>query len=1516
MKKIAPLMIISFLVLSACGGGKVDSSSSSSGEYSSDISSSERIDSNSGNISSSEFISSINSSSSEGESSSGSGSSISLTKLETPNPSVNTDGTKLVWNNIDNATAYKIFTSSPNWSSEDMEIAREQDFRYETVSTNEYLIPVEVRSSSFQFEVQALGDGTNYDDSDWSNPVPYCNDPGSLIQLDIPEFFVRDDGIAFVYSDYSVLVDLDGQQFIYTEAVELNDGETIKFKALGDNITYSDSDWTNPTTYHKHSLSKLATPVVIVNDEGLVSWQDVEHASNYHYKINTTEYAYENPFSLLDGESVSVKAIGDNVTYSDSDWSEPITYHAPQVDPIKLTTPVISFSSDTGKVNWNVIEGASSYIVTRLSTDWTDEQIEENREMPLYQSTTDTNEYIVPAEYRNNFWRFTVKAVGSSDYYINSDWSNIVNSAPFGEMNISFVNDNGLVTWESVSGAEHYYIDVYASSSNEFINQVTLDKEQTTYQMEIETYIVMSPNQNMSNPSNTLYYVSKDNGKWPAPRFTFKYEDGTWTLDFLSNDELVKDGVLLNDVDKVEFKVNGVEKELNAVLNNNDVISMCIKVKPYSHYLDSDVVVKTFKMCDEHHNIHTYPFVLPTEESSGHKSFTKCLDCGTILSGEIGSTEYREYYCDDLKYGQESRYFSEPLTHNEKHTWLYDSEGHFELSYCLNCQDYEVSSTKTPHTMEDGVCTVCGYDGEMIIPVDIEITTAYNGILIDATYDHVLTELEIEKAIDEFIILPLGNDNLYKDAFKQYLPTSYIVATQRDEKIRLEFEGEKLFPELDNAGYPQYVVIMRNGCIYENAHGSLNDTMVSRGLEINSNQEIAVGVTAPIGYTIDVDDWYWWVSREIKWTSYNEEVLTVDQFGNMTALKAGTALVKAKIPTRYGDYVSYGLITVKDEVLPHDFSSKENVTMTTKNPYQIDITFDPITSKDTLSYSSSDESVLIVDENGLVTALKAGTATVTVTASSIEDPLVINFTVNQYDVIEKTHLSYDYTDYYNHSSSRNNIPLEGDVNILVLPIKFSDSEPTYNYDLIRDDLEIAFFGSKEFNGYPTVKSFYEDESNGKLNINGVVADWYDSGRSVTKLVRDKSGSDSSEYFVSELALLAVQNYRDLSGSSLEQFDSDKDGYLDAVVLIYAYPNTNNDAHVFVRDSEEEYQDAYKSDLLWAEVWHLSSDTSPDINNPVLPSNFMFASFDFIYSNFGVFSYTHDNDDWIRDSVREDGIIYDKPQKEAADVVIEHDGYGNGFHRYVDTTTYIHEMGYMFGLVNYYDPNYGNLMTVTGGFNMQDWSIGGHDPYSRIALGWEDPYVVTDNCTIEINPSDVGGDIILLSNNGLDGNSPFNEYLLIELYTPTGLNGFESIYYDCNSWYLAPNEVGCRIWHVDSRLVDKDGNLIVNGVIGESDIVTHATTNTKGVGASGYEDFYQLVLIRKDATDSDVFPNGIYGKPFTKDNLFVTGDTFTMSDYKNAFVNPGLLDSGEELNWKITFDLVNEDRAVITFTKLV
>ncbi len=136
---------------------------------------------------------------------------------------------------------------------------------------------------------------------------------------------------------------------------------------------------------------------------------------------------------------------------------------------------------------------------------------------------------------------------------------------------------------------------------------------------------------------------------------------------------------------------------------------------------------------------------------------------------------------------------------------------------------------------------------------------------------------------------------------------------------------------------------------------------------------------------------------------------------------------------------------------------------------------------------------------------------------------------------------------------------------------------------------------------------------------------------------------------------------------------------------------------------------------------------------------------------------------------------------------------------VDAHTNIHEFGHLLGLVDYYDTDSSSdpsPCSPLGRMDMMDCSLGDHDAFSKMLLGWSKPYVVEDNCQITIRQGEGNGDCILLTNSW--NGTPYDEYLLLELYTPSYLNAFDAASERSDGTRLM-GKPGIKITHVDARL---------------------------------------------------------------------------------------------------------------------
>ena len=202
-------------------------------------------------------------------------------------------------------------------------------------------------------------------------------------------------------------------------------------------------------------------------------------------------------------------------------------------------------------------------------------------------------------------------------------------------------------------------------------------------------------------------------------------------------------------------------------------------------------------------------------------------------------------------------------------------------------------------------------------------------------------------------------------------------------------------------------------------------------------------------------------------------------------------------------------------------------------------------------------------------------------------------------------------------------------------------------------------------------------------------------------------------------------------------------------------------------------------------------------------------------------------------------------------------------------------------------------------------------------------------TINLKPFATTGEMILLSPQFNSKGSPFDEYILLEYYTPTGLNQFDASHrYGGNTsqYPKGSQEIGIRVWHVDARLFYYN-----NGYSGAFSLTTNpnlrghqveiAMTNTYAGGdadsesylshlGNDYYDFNLLQLIRND-TDLDYKPT----VDFETDDLFRMGSSFTMSKYGKQFVKTGKFNQNIDLGFSFTVDNTVADYATITVTKL-
>ena len=170
-----------------------------------------------------------------------------------------------------------------------------------------------------------------------------------------------------------------------------------------------------------------------------------------------------------------------------------------------------------------------------------------------------------------------------------------------------------------------------------------------------------------------------------------------------------------------------------------------------------------------------------------------------------------------------------------------------------------------------------------------------------------------------------------------------------------------------NPGTATVTIVPADGS--DHATATVNVTVYD--LTVPEKIVVAVDGTASAAAVVDPDIA---VTPERTYTSSDENIFTVDSEGNITPVAAGTATVTVtdgEITKTIPVTVVNATVSVDKDTLAKDETADISVTALP----------DGTAAVQSVSYVSSDETILTVSDAGVVTALKTGDATITVTAS-------------------------------------------------------------------------------------------------------------------------------------------------------------------------------------------------------------------------------------------------------------------------------------------------------------------------------------------------------------------------------------------------------------------------------------------------------------------------------------------------------------------------------------------------------
>ena len=456
-------------------------------------------------------------------------------------------------------------------------------------------------------------------------------------------------------------------------------------------------------------------------------------------------------------------------------------------------------------------------------------------------------------------------------------------------------------------------------------------------------------------------------------------------------------------------------------------------------------------------------------------------------------------------------------------------------------------------------------------------------------------------------------------------------------------------------------------------------------------------------------------------------------------------------------------------------------------------------------------------------------------------------------------------------------PTIGDVPMLVIPVSFSDypcEDLLGGCSGIKDDIETAFFASEDDILWHSVTSFYETSSYGKLRFYGEVSPWY-----VPTVTAEQLLSGGSFDVTRDVMRPAITWYRETYHDDLKRFDSDDDGFIDAVYFVYSVP-ANAKEEIFVDENRV--------------FWAYTKYDNGGIASTDRPSVFHYgwSSYDFMYKD-GY--YERDEQGRLLRDDNDEPVFHPWTNDQGA--------------LHVDAHTFIHEIGHFLGLPDYYsyDASLGDWGSA-GGIDMMDYNIGDHNGFSKAIYGWVTPKVINDTTTLTLRPLVNHPDVAIVPIK-YEG-TLLDEYLLIEYYRNDGLNYKDSQQPFAGYYPRTFSIPGVKIYHVDARagrFIRTSSGFVFSSYVKEIGVRTasvyYGLANSNSASRSAIAQNKLITLLQPDGSW-----RLRHGYVATNQSLFVEGMSFSEHNFPNFTFN-----SGTEFPYTITISQLSEQSVNIAVT---
>jgi hypothetical protein len=218
--------------------------------------------------------------------------------------------------------------------------------------------------------------------------------------------------------------------------------------------------------------------------------------------------------------------------------------------------------------------------------------------------------------------------------------------------------------------------------------------------------------------------------------------------------------------------------------------------------------------------------------------------------------------------------------------------------------------------------------------------------------------------------------------------------------------------------------------------------------------------------------------------------------------------------------------------------------------------------------------------------------------------------------------------------------------------------------------------------------------------------------------------------------------------------------------------------------------------------------------------------------------------------------------------------------------------------------------------MMDYNILDHNAFSKYLLDWVSPFVLSGNQTttsVVLKPFESSGEFFVLGNNW--NGSAFDNYLVFEFYTPTGINLKDSqAMYPGNKTrgFTVP---GVKIYHVDARLGRFSNS--TGDFLGYTDSLINPNSypfiaHSNSVEFSANENYKLLHVIEKNGVntliDEEIATNA---------TLFRQGDTFNPATTHASFFyhQTGRFNDQSLIGYQVNVTSLTNQSVTLTVTKI-